>query len=451
MGRYWSKAMQTISLTDNSNTWYSLLGQDYQFGTQSKDFLIKAYGANPYVFMVIDRIAQRLVHVDKLLMGQGDKQVIDANFETLIEHPNVKEDFNAFLYRAAATYLASGECFIVQKRTLNEQDQFFVPINYNVIINQDTKGNVINYRIGMFGVTETYLTNEVLHIQKPDITIDTNRGFSSLRATRVVWESNNAIWSSEASLHKNKGITGVLFSDGNRPMTDPEQKDLQDKYEKDYTGITNFGKVKISTAKLGYIPMGMNPNDLKSIESRLEHLRTVCASFNVDSKLFGDATASTYNNMAEAQRAFIINAVLPLSVVLLPPIVEFLASRMVFRQYYMVVDENSLIELQITKEQKSARIGREVLQGILTQREAREVLYPELAARTMEVNTQAEQDVNTVAQAALRSSSEGVNGILAILSSVMAGTTTRQSAIIILMQVYGFTEQTANEILGNGN
>lgn len=442
---------------------FSLLGNDYRFGTKSKDFLLHAYGMNPYVFMVIDRICQRLVQIDKLLLDRNEQVIDNPEFLELFKQPNFKEKGAAFLYRASATYLATGECFVVRKQVADEPDQYFVPINYNVIINENSKGEVISYWVTMFGNSETYLPNEVLHIHKPDITFDTNHGFSTLRATRKTWESNNEVWASEASLHKNKGIAGVLYSDGNRPMTDTEQKALQEKYDKEFTSTDSFGKVKISTSKLGYVQMGMNPTDLQSIETRLEHLRTICASFNVDSKLFGDSQATTYNNMAEAKRAFIIDAVIPLSKVLLPSLVQFM-SRSFFQSYTMVLDEDTILELQIVIEQKSARLGREVIQGILTSEQARKMLYPELVEEledgegSSEGNTGDDGDVleedsaaeaaNAQAQAALRGSVGGVQGILQIQQSVEAGSTSRESAITILMQIYGFDEPTANQILG---
>lgn len=466
---YVTKSLQKLSdvfipLTSTDSSLFRLLGTDYRFGTQSKDFLLKAYGMNPYAFMVIDRISQRLVQIDKRLLDRIGQETEDVEFEELLKQPNTKENGDSFLYRAAATYLAAGECFVVRVQALGEPDQYVVPINYNVTINEDTKGNVLSYWITMFGESETFLPNEVLHIHKPDITIDTNHGFSTLRANRKVWESNNEVWASEASLHKNKGIAGVLYSDGNRPMTDTEQKQLQEKYDQDFTGANSFGRVKISTAKLGYVQMGMNPNDLKSIETRLEHLRTICASYNVDSKLFGDSAASTYNNMAEAKRAFIIDAVIPLSEVLLPAIIGFMA-RSVFQNYSMQLIEESILELQIVMEQKSARVGREVIQGILTPEQAREMLYPELVEEledgegaqsdqsggsqedVLEEDSAAEA-ANAQAQAAFRGSVGGVQGILQIQQSVEAGTTARESAIVILMQIYGFDGDTANEILG---
>ncbi len=442
IGNFFSKSADSstdkfISLRSSDDILFKLLGTDYKFGTQSKDFLLKAYGMNPYVFMVVDRITQRFVQIDKRLLDSRNLEIEDRDFLDLLKSPNNKEDESSFLYRAAATYLAAGECFIIRDQELGERDQYYVPINYNVTINEDTKGNVISYWVTRFGESQTYLPHEVLHKFTPDITIDTNHGFGTLRANRKVWESNNEVWASEAALHKNKGISGVLYSDGNRPMTDKEQKQLQDKYDKDNTGATNFGKVRISTGKLGYIQMGMNPNDLKSIETRIEHLRTICASFNVDSKIFNDPGATTYNNMAEANRAMIINAVIPLSKTLLPSIVSFM-SKSLFKDYSMELIEEDIHELQITMEQKSARIGREVVQGIISPLHARQILYPELLET---------EDGAVLSQVDTRET-VSIDEILRLQQSINDDQITRDNAIAMLSAIYGFDEATANEILG---
>lgn len=376
-----SQILNLRSTRDENPALFSLIGNDYRFGTKSRDFLINAYGMNPYVFMVIDRISQRLVEIDKLILDSNDEEIESEDFEELLKAPNNKESGQEYLYRAASTFLVSGECFIVRVESVGEKDQYIVPINYNVIINEDVNGNVINYLITMFGESQIFLPNEVLHIHRPDITLDTNHGFSNLRALRKVWESNNEVWGSEAALHKNKGISGVLYSDGNRPMTETEQKQLQQKYDEDYTGSVNFAKVKVSTAKLGYVQMGMNPSDLKSIEARIEHLRTVCAAYNVSSQLFGDVASSTYNNMESAQAAMIINAVIPLSKIILPKMVKFM-SRSVFQEYTMCLEESNIPELQIVRDKKHDTIRQDVSNGILSIEVAREMLYPGIEINT---------------------------------------------------------------------
>lgn len=52
------------------------------------------------------------------------------------------------------------------------------------------------------------------------------------------------------------------------------------------------------------------------------------------------------------------------------------------------------------------------------------------------------------AQAGLRGSVGGVQGILAIQSAVVAGTTSYDSAVALLVEIYGFSEEVAVEILG---
>ncbi len=416
---------------------FTLLGNDYRFGTQSKDFLLHAYGMNPYVFMVIDRICQRLVQIDKLLLNRNEQVIENPDFEALFRQPNSKENGAEYLYRAAATYLVAGECFIVRKQEAGEPDQYFVPINYNVIINENSEGEILSYWVTMFGNSKTYLPNEVLHIYKPDITFDTNHGFSTLRATRKTWESNNEVWASEASLHKNKGISGVLYSDGNRPITATEQEALQQKYDEEFSGANAFGKVKVSAAKLGYVQMGMNPTDLQSIETRWAHLRTVCAAYNVDSKLFNDPQASTYNNVAEAKRAMIIDAVIPLGEVILPAMVRFM-SRSFFQSYSMVLDEDTILELQLSFEQKSARLGREVMQGIISKRQARTMLYPELVEELEEEGGNVIETNENIS----------IEEVLALQERITNESITRENAIAILVALYGLTDETANQILG---
>jgi hypothetical protein len=67
---------------------------------------------------------------------------------------------------------------------------------------------------------------------------------------------------------------------------------------------------------------------------------------------------------------------------------------------------------------------------------------------TPEEIIQKSNETRETAQAALRGTVGGVQGVLAIQASVAAKTTTRESAIAILVEIYGFSEQTANTIVG---
>lgn len=59
------------------------------------------------------------------------------------------------------------------------------------------------------------------------------------------------------------------------------------------------------------------------------------------------------------------------------------------------------------------------------------------------------KDVNAEAQATLRGSVGGVTALLAIQQSVSAKTTTKEAGVAMIVNIYGFDEETASQMLGN--
>ena len=375
-----STKSHTIPLTGATTTdIFPLLGGNFSFGNDSRDFLRIAYGLNPYVFMVIDRIAQKTVMLDRLLVKRSNSEdlIINNDLEDILDNPNSKEDGDEFLYRVYATFLAAGECFIIKELQVDESTEYICPINYNVIINENRAGHVISYTVSIFGVSRTFLPFEVQHIKKPDITLDDNHGFATLRAGRKVYESNNEVWASEASLHKNKGVAGMVFAKGNRAMSPKEQKEIQGRYNSTHTGIDRFGGIMVSSTELGYKQMGMNPTDLKSIETRIEHLRTICAMYNVDSKLFNDPGATTFNNVKEASKAMMLNAVIPLANKINPKLISFVGLDFAEFDITWRVDKTTILELTQPNIELSNKVQGEVDKGILNPEQAQLILYPQ--------------------------------------------------------------------------
>ncbi len=412
----------------------SLFGSNpFQFEFDRLTSVLKGYGENPYVFAVINRIAERSVSIPYRIVNKEGEEVENPNpfFTALLNSPN-DEGLTETLYRLFANKLAN-EAFVIETTSLgfDQITGFIVPNSQDVMINVDAFGRVLSYDYSYLGNSALSVPpDKVLHIKRPDITSQLRNGRSNLIAGAKVYQSNNEVWNSEAAIHKNKGITGVLYQDGSRPSTPTEQKELQKQYEESHTGPVNFGKVKVSPIKLGYVPMGMNLNDLKSIEARLDHLRAICMLYNVDSKLFNDPSASTYNNMSEAKLGLITDAVLPLLEKVMNELFQWLSKKVGEDYYYQPVIED-IPEMQTAKEKLSMRLGREVVQGILNPVRAREILYPHHAP---------EEEVQ-------RTGNAPVNELIQIVQSVQNLTISRDAAIVMLMQLYGFDQDTANEIL----
>lgn len=356
------------------------LGSDFEFGNSPRDFIKYGYAKNPYVFQVINRICERAVDIDGFIVDKNNEEVINLEpfFSSLLNEPNEEGIYNS-KYRLFANYLVTGNVSVVKKSALgfDKMTGYYIPNSDDVIIETDGFGKIEYFNVTYLNRTTRLTPDKVFHIKRPNIASNQHEGISTLNAGRKVYESNNEVWSSEAALHKNKGVSGVLYRDGNRPMSPTERKEQQKEYDMQVSGVNNFGKVRIENEKLGYIPMGMNPNDLKSIESRLDHLRTICSLYNVDSKLFNDPSASTYNNMAEAKRGLIVDAIIPLINKTYKPLIEWLAKE-TGNEYSYKINEDIIPELQLTKAEESVRIERYVRNGIITPQQAVQLLNLDL-------------------------------------------------------------------------
>jgi len=384
--------------SDGKPLFWSVKGWDFNFGQgDSGEFLNEAYAENPYFFMVIDKIASIASMLDRNFVYNDDseREFTDQEVINLLNQPNKKDSNQEFYYRIFANLLTCGEVFIVGTKPIgfSRFADLWIPTVSNVTINESSMGEVLSYTVDYFDQSTTITElDTVLHIYKPDIVCDTNSGFSALNAARKVYQSNNEVWASEASLHKNKGISGVLYSDGNRVLEPKERQALQKQYDSEYTGRSNFGKVRVANTKLGYLQMGMNPNDLRSIETRIEHLRTACALFGVSSQLFGDVAGTTFNNMAEAKRAMYIDAVLPLAEKVDRELSKWLLNdNFGIDNVEIKVDRDEIEVLHEVNRELSEKVVKEFQAGLLSQEQALAILYPDLEV-DINTNTNPQED-----------------------------------------------------------
>lgn len=159
----------------------------------------------------------------------------------------------------------------------------------------------------------SYTPDQVLHIKYADVTSEYPRGLSPLNGAEGVYRSSSSIFKFEEFLYENRGAVGILSSGSpDIPITPKEQERLQDEFQKRTAGVSNAGKILLSSAPVNYTPITFKPTDMMAKESQLEKLRNICAIYNVSSALFNDSANQTYNNMKEAKKAFYVDAVFPL-------------------------------------------------------------------------------------------------------------------------------------------
>lgn len=137
-------------------------------------------------------------------------------------------------------------------------------------------------------------------------------GQSPLKAALRVLQQSNDAQKASVKLFQNVGANGILFDDSGDGNLTPEQAyELKRKWKSENTGVENIGDVVIAASKLGWVQMGLSPVDLAIIDSMKMNLRQLCNVYRVNSALMNDPDNKTYNNMYEARKALISDAIIP--------------------------------------------------------------------------------------------------------------------------------------------
>ena len=448
----------TKSTTNNfyTNQALKVLNDFFGFNNGSVKMaqLIEAYGTNPIVYSIVNLISGVCDGAEKQLLD-GDKEIESgATFDILSTLDEQKTYLNL---------LASGNVFLRFIKGIGMGAEFEVLNSKCVEILLNNNGTVKGYRYQIGNTTENIPEEEVLHIKFANIVhTDANRmhyGYSPLEAGMKIVTASSEIFNAEAAIFKNRGVIGMLSSGTDMPLLDKDTEALQEAFQERGGGSENFNKVLVTNANAKYVQMGMSPSDLQLIDNQLSKMRFLCGLFGIDSKLLGDGQNSTYNNVKEAQKNAYTNTYLPLMQKVNKALINFLNKEYSTNYTYKV----DLTKVEALKETNTLEqlIIEEISKREMSLEELLVIQNP-VKATSLEVNNQSNSDENedsledapeaqsenALAQANLRGSVGGVQGILAIQTAISQGTASESAAISTLIEIYGFDDSTARQILG---
>lgn len=197
------------------------------------------------------------------------------------------------------------------------QELYILPAHLMQIVSGGIMEPVAGYRMMYRGSTQELPAERVMHGRNwtPDYSGPASHlyGLSPLRAaSQVLGMSNDAVTAS-AKMFTNMGAQGVLYLDNPAAAawTKEQQQSMTDSYNNKYGGPNKAGTPMITSAKVGWQQIGMSPVDLNIIESQKMSLRQLCNIYGCSSSLFNDPDNKTFNNMEQAKKELITNAVLP--------------------------------------------------------------------------------------------------------------------------------------------
>jgi hypothetical protein len=290
-------------------------------------------------------------------------------------------------------------------------------------------------------------------------------GQSKLEVLTAPINNIRAAYESRGTILIERGANGAWVPGGNSadsfggsvPLRPEDITELQDKFA-GYGTMEGQRQFIISPRNIRFEQAGnFKPKDLGLFEETEEDFRKIQDEYGTPAELFARPDGTTYENQRQARKGMYVDTVIPEAT----EWTNGLSMRVYPNRDKVIVLDYSHLEIfqddiKLKAEKVKAIISN--LSLLLADRQITEQEYREEIAKhglgngkkiPVEKPAEDKQDPETLAaQAALRGSVGGVQGILAIQASVSQGTTTRESALSMLTIVYGFSVEDADKLLG---
>jgi HK97 family phage portal protein len=460
----------------------------FNFNSFDDKYIIdKGYAGNADLYAIINKISQTAANIPLDLVEinkDGEEEVIKSGeLYDLLQQPNRMQTMNEFVQEAIMFLLLSGNSYAAGYRSLGMGDQIREINNLGSQFVEIEGGDMTN-PIEAYLYQEMYNikfeANDVMHTRYPNPKgegLDRLYGLSPLQAGNNALQSSNNTYDAKGNIIKNHGISGILTNKSERSLRAEDAKTMQESWDALSTNPKKYGRTLVTSADLDFIQMGLSPTDLQLIESGIIDLRTLCNIYSVPSQLFNDSQGTTFNNMAAAKKSLYTESVIPNLELWLGNFNNWFVNSwsVAENKEYCVKPNTSEIEvLQADKkiEAEKDKVNMEGVNVVLNMPIGNEAkiqilkenydISTELSTILLVESTQGSTngdssnlestpeavDQNAIAQANLRGSVGGVQGILSIQQSVASGITSVNSAVTTLIEIYGFDNATARSILG---
>jgi phage portal protein BeeE len=232
----------------------------------------------------------------------------------LIQYPNEFDDFQTLITNGIGYDCILGNNYILGRVLPGganagiPNDFWLLPAHRTNIWTTDTfPAKIIKYTVDGWGNKE-YLPSEILHQRTFNPGWDVNGvqhyGVAPLRAALRLLQRNNSSLTATASAFDNEGVKGILYMQNQVGNVDgdlikPEIDALADTLRTEWTGAKNRGRIGLGGYSMGWLPIGLNSEEMQVIESEKWDLRRLCSVWGVPSQLLNDDQRA-YNNFKEA-------------------------------------------------------------------------------------------------------------------------------------------------------
>ena len=289
----------------------------------SEETLInEGYITNDMVYAVATRIAKVTASLPIILTQNAEYIEGKDDLKTfLFENWHDNDSLEQALYKEVLYLLLTGDAY---HYTPYEYMGAKLPIkNYilptqNVRVWRETQSilsDIDRYEFNDGMKIRNIAPLEIMHTHYFNPSIEGIRkaeGLSPLQAGYDLLKASTNRNVAESSLYENRGASGIISSKNELILTGADKEVIQRDLNNRLGGAKNANKIVALQGAVDYKQLGMSATDMQLLGMRAEHLRAVCGLFGVQSVIFGDVTASHYNNMQEAMKDFYNQTCIPL-------------------------------------------------------------------------------------------------------------------------------------------
>jgi len=327
------------------------------------------------------------------------------------------------------------------------------------------------YELSYRGQLKKIANNNILHFNDDRADMDnvydhnnTNlTGESKLKALTPALNNLKMAYETRGVLLKNRGALGILSnatSDkiGAIPVDPEERERIQQEYAREYGGLDGQRQLIISSADLRWQQMAISPDKMGLFQETEADFNKILDAYGMPSELFVRAAGATYENQKQAQKGAYINTVIPDANEWISGINskyrKGAKTKLIMDYMHLTIFQEDLKSKGDALQSNINALSKALQDQVLTPTEYREELAKlgigdgkEIPSKAEDPNQQNSQTL--AAQASLRGSVGGVQGLLSIQTGVSAGTTTYESGLSMLTIIYGFSDEEARQLLGN--
>jgi HK97 family phage portal protein len=281
-----------------------------------ESLVVEGYLKNPVVYRSVRLVAESAARIP-FAVEAGGKRLKDHPVLSLLRHPNPRQSGVELLDAAYAYLQTAGNAFLEA-----------VPLGDGVGALYPLRPDRMRALLGSDGYPEAYVytvggrsrrlglgTNPIDQVRHITLfhPLDDHQGFAPLEAALTSLDLHNGATAWNKALLDNAARpSGALVYTAGGTLTETQFRRMKAELEEGFQGSRNAGRPMVLEGGLDWKSMALSPQEMDFVELKHVAAREIALAFGVPPMLLGIPGDNTYANLAEANRAFWRQTVVPL-------------------------------------------------------------------------------------------------------------------------------------------